>query len=270
MIVLSPSLVLQPELAAADLNAPVIGYRSLVTGVNIASNGDAAGFPVSNLANVSTDAKWRGADDSEQYLTITLNGAASDYFAVARHNFGSQQIAVSLEAREAEEDSWAEIVAEIMLADDSPLLMRYLLASYHSVRLKMASGNAAPQAAVVYVGELLVCQRRLYVGHTPIPFGRRTQVVTGMSESGNYLGRIITGSSLASAVSMQNLTPAWYRANLDPFFKAAQAVPFFFAWRPQQYAREVGFSWLMNDPTPTNSRANGMMSVDFEIGGIAT
>jgi hypothetical protein len=269
MIVLSPSLVLGPAPEGVDLNAPIIGYRSLVTRTNIAADGEDADNPATNLANISTAAFWRGADDATQYLTVTLSGAESDYFAVARHNFGSQQIAVSLEAREAEEDSWAEIVAEVMLADDTPLLMRYAAESYHSVRLKMASGNAAPQAAVVYVGRLLVCQRRIYVGHTPIPFGRRTQVVSGMSESGNYLGRIITGGSLASSVSFENLTPAWYRANFDPFFLAARSVPFFWGWRPQQYPREAGFAWLTNDPAPSNSRANGMMSVEFEIGGVS-
>lgn len=270
MIVYSPSLVLGAAAAGVDLNAPVIGYRTLVTRTNIASDGDAADYPVTNLANVSTAAFWRADDSLLQYLTVTLSGAESDYFAVARHNFGSQQIAVSLEARVAEADAWAVIVAEVMLTDDAPLLMRYTAASYHSIRLKMAAGDAAPQAAVVYVGRLLVCERRIYVGHTPIVYGRRTQVVSGMSESGNYLGRIITGGSLASSVSLENLTPAWYRTNFDPFLEAAKSVPFFWGWRPQQYSREVGFAWLTNDPAPSNSRANGMMSVEFEIAGVST
>jgi hypothetical protein len=270
MIVLSPSLVLGPAPEGVDLNAPIIGYRSLVTRTNIAADGEDADNPATNLANVSTSAFWRGADDATQYLTVTLSGAESDYFAVARHNFGSQQIAVSLEARVAEDDAWAVIVAEIMLADDTPLLMRYAAASYHSVRLKMASGNAAPQAAIVYVGRLLVSQRRIYVGHAPIPFARRRESVTGISESGNYVGRIYTGGRLETSVSLQNLTKEWYRENLDPFFEVAHEVPFFWGWRPQQFPREISFSWLQGDAIPDNTRPNGMMGVDFKIGGFLT
>jgi hypothetical protein len=152
-----------------------------------------------------------------------------------------------------------------MPSNDNVLILRFEETVYHSIRLKLAEGDAPPQAAVVYTGLLLVMQRRIYVGHTPITFGRQTVIRTGVSEGGNFLGRVVTGSTLRSSVTMQNLTPAWVRSDLDPFIQASQTTPFFWAWRPETYPDETGFAWVDSDIRPVNSRANGMMSVEFEM-----
>jgi hypothetical protein len=133
----------------------------------------------------------------------------------------------------------------------------------------MRAGAAPPTIAVVYAGALLVLQRRIYVGHTPIPYGRSAKITNGRSESGNFLGRIVLNEKTQSAVKMQNLTPAWYRQHLDPFIAASKEAPFFFAWRPLSYPREVGYAWMTNDPQPSNARANGMMQIDLQMTGIA-
>jgi hypothetical protein len=70
------------------------------------------------------------------------------------------------------------------------------------------------------------------VAHTPIKYGRRTNVTNGMSESGNFLGRIVLGQMVETEVSLQNITPGWYRSYMDPFIEASRETPFFFAWRP--------------------------------------
>ena len=112
-------------------------------------------------------------------------------------------------------------------------------------------------------------QRRIYVGHTPIPYGRESRVTTGVSESGNFLGRIVLGESLETSVDLQNMTPAWYRAEMDPFIAASKEAPFFFAWRPDSYPRETGYAWMTNNPKPSNQRSNGMMQISLSMGGIA-
>lgn len=132
----------------------------------------------------------------------------------------------------------------------------------------MASGNDIPRCAVLYCGKLLVLQRRFYVGHVPINYGRKVNVISGQSESGQFLGRIVTGRATATSVALQNLTPTWVRQNLVPFLRAAEDQPFFFAWRPQTYPREVGYAWLTNNPEPMNQRPNGMMSCTLQMSGI--
>lgn len=78
-----------------------------------------------------------------------------------------------------------------------------------------------------------------------------------MSESGNFLGRIVVGQSLETALSLQNITPSWYRSNMEPFVTAAREAPFFFAWRPGSYPRELGYAWLAKDRQSAAERDDG-------------
>jgi len=270
------SVVISSDVAlSADENVnadnPLIGWQNLITTSNIASTTAALGFPVTNLANPSTNLRWKGTDDeSDEYITITLNVAEDvDYIAVARHNFGSAEIAVSVEI-EDDTDSvtvWDEVITPTLLPNDGPALFRFDPQGITKIRLRLQLGTEVPTAAVVYVGKLLIVQRRIYVGHTPIPYGRVTEVANGRAEAGHYLGRIVTRETTETGVDLRNLTPAWYRANMEPFLKQAQAAPFFFAWRPGTYPREVGYAWLMNDPQPVNQLPNGMMQVELQMSG---
>jgi hypothetical protein len=272
MIVFSSSLVLAAQSdPAIDLNAPVFGYRSAVNIETIAATDAEAGYPASNLANVSTAAFWRAANNSgTKYLTVTPTPAQElDYIAVAVHNFGSAGIAVRVEGKEAPEDSWSVLVAEFMPVNDNSLILRFDKTTYAGIRLRLAAGSEPAQAAVVYCGVILTSQRRVYVGHSPMNLGPTTEVVNGRSEQGNFLGRIVTGEYLSGSVSLSNLSPSWVRSELAPFIRAAKETPFFFAWRPAQYPDETAYCALTNDPKPSNERSNGMMSVGFEFEGVA-
>lgn len=274
MIVLSRSLVLSPPAPAFGLNNPIIGWRTAITAGNITADHEIDGYPASNLGNPSTALPWRSDDDGEQYLTAVFSDVeAFDYLAVAGHNFGSQAVAFSVEGHaepEAEFPTWVELVEEIMPADDTPLILRFPLQSLAAIRIKLAAGNAAPRAAVIYAGRLLIMPRRIYVGHTPLPMGRNTRVVTGISESGNYLGRIVTSSDRSSEAPFLHLPPDWYREHFEPFAKAAIERPFFWAWRPQSYPTECGYAWLTGDPVPSNQLSNGMMQVSLKMQGVAS
>jgi hypothetical protein len=125
-----------------------------------------------------------------------------------------------------------------------------------------------PYLAVLYAGELLLLQRRIYVGHTPIKFGRRLNLANHRSIDGNFLGRIVLSEKTETSIALKNLTSTWYRNYMEPFLLAAQEIPFFFAWRPGTYPTEVGYVWLTGDPVPVNQLSNGMMQVSFDVEGV--
>lgn len=274
MIIISQGLVLSPVDDVGPDN-PVIGYRNLVTPDALMADFEAAGFPVTNLANPNTSSMWIGEEDyDEQYIEVEISTSDDiDYIAIARHNFGSDRIEVAVEAYTEtdmyDEPIWVELFPGIMPADDRAIIWRFEPQSLAGIRLRLEPGDDAPMLAVLYVGRLLVLQRRIYVGHTPITYGRRAQITSGRSETGNFIGRIVTGEHLETSVSLQNITPAWYRSQMEPFVKAAQTEPFFFAWRPQSYPLETGFAALANEPQPTNQRSNGMMQIDLDMIGVA-
>jgi len=269
MIVISSALVLSPAAPSLSLNNPMFGYRNFVTATGISADTEDPDYPASNLANPLTfpDAEWRAADTTDQYLTFTIAEIdPANFLGIAGHNFGSAEIAILVEV--FVDGDWEELIPEHMPADDSPLMYRFEEQSVSQFRIHLAEGNEPGHAAFVSFGPALIAQRRLYVGHAPLKMARSTDVVSGMSEASDFLGRVVLGESVGTTIDFKNLTPDWYRANFDPFLVAAKRVPFFFAWRPLQYPQEVGFCWLTNNPKPVNQRNNGMMSVQLQVNGI--
>lgn len=164
---------------------------------------------------------------------------------------------------------YRRLMGPTLSADDTPILMRFDPFAWDRLRVVLTPGSAPARVAVAQVGKLLIAPRGTSVDHTPINLARRTEVVTGRSEAGNFLGRIITRETLASSFSINNLEQAWYRANFDPFLKAARAQPFFFAWRPEDYPGDVGYCWLTNDPQPPVAFDTDRMSIDLQMGGVS-
>jgi hypothetical protein len=277
MYVLSSSLTLPgaTEYAVQNVNNPVIGYEQLVTIGNIETRTEEEDYPATNLANPSTNLKWKGVLDSpieNEYIAINVNTELLvDYVAIARHNFGSGEMLVSLWTEDGEAPGgYRELVTVFAPTDDSPLLMRFTpQAATRLIVWVTPSGAAAPEAAVVYVGRLFVLPRRVYVGYTPLPLGRKSSIVNGRSESGDFLGRVVLSETLSSSLSLNNLDPAWVREYLNPFILSAVESPFFFAWRPGGYPDETAFAWLTSDPKPKNAMANGFMTVSLDMTGVA-
>jgi hypothetical protein len=272
-IVISRDLVLtdvttQPE-------QPIVGWHNLVTAANIDSTTEDVDFPVSNLANPATHLKWVGAVSTiDEYLTVTTNYVDEiDYLAVAKHNFGTATVTLSVEGKLDDGNSpaepYLELVEEHILADDSPVLFRFDPQILTHVRLRIQQADAVPEAAVVYVGKLLVLPRNIWQGHTPLKYARKTRIVNGRSESGNFLGRIMLGETRESEAQLSLIDPDTYRSDLEPFIAAAQTQPFFFAWRPATYPREVGYAWMMGDPRPLNAPQHGLTEITLPMQGIA-
>ena len=276
-VVISGSLVLgDVQSGGGVINAdnPLIAYNNFVDASNVSATTSATGNLATNLANPSTALKWLAASASpltDEYITLALNTAELvDYVAIARHNFGTAGITVSLESLdEGSPETWTEIISEFIPADDSAILMRFTPQAVTSLRIKLQPGTTEATAAVVYAGALLVLQRRIFVGHTPIKYGRKSRITNGRSESGDFLGRIVLSEMTSTKVDMQNITGPWYRTYLDPFIQDSKTRPFFFAWRPSSYPSEIGFAWMTNDPQPSNSLPNGMMQISLEMSGIA-
>lgn len=269
MIVLSHSLALSLSAATGENgNNPIIAWNSLVTVSNIVATSEDPNYPASNLSAPQTISLWKSLITTDQYLTVNVSDLI-DSVAIARHNLGSSQAQVSVEITTADVPDWTAVVGPVILGDDAPVIFRFDPTEVLGVRLLIQSPVVEPWAAVMYVGKLLVLPRRIYVGHTPIPFGRDPDVVNGLSQRGEFLGRIVTGGVLSSAFSMQNILPSWYRGTMDPFIEACATTPFFFSWRPEDWPTEVGFCWCTNNPRPVNQRSNGMMSIGIEMQGLA-
>lgn len=267
MIVISSSLVLEAT-GTLGANNPVIGYENLTRITNVTATSANSSYPVTNVANPATNLVWLSASTSTQYVTITHNRVDPiDYVAIAEHNLGSTGATISVETLNA--GVWTEVVSPAILPEDRPAIFRFSPLSCVGVRLKIVPNGAYPTIAVVHVGKLLVLPRPIYVGHTPITFGRETQTTNARSESGKFLGRIVLRKAKSTSVALTQLPRSWYRANMEPFAKASEENTFFFAWRPSEFPYETGYTWLTQDPRPVNSTPEGFVDVELSLGGIA-
>jgi hypothetical protein len=268
MIYIAPALVLAPY--SINANSPRVGYHSIVTAANVAADEEADGYPVANLANPATypRAAWRGTTTDLQYVTVVQAATGVDYVGIARHNLGSTGASVQLEGSD-DGMSWDPVSIEVSPGRDDVLMLVFEPAAYAQWRLAIQPGSAAPEIAVLYLGTLLTLQRNIYVGHTPLVYGRNKSVVTGKSESGQFMGRTTRREFLTSDVSLKNLTPSWFRTYLDPFLDECQAgKPYFWAWRPGTYPLECGYAWIEGRPDISNQLPNGMMQAGWQMQGI--
>lgn len=262
MIVIDNDVPLITGESATNRN-PRLGWHSLVTRGNVSADSQAADHPVSELGNPATNLKWVSSSSSTQYVTADFGSAQTyDYVGIAGHNFGSDGITFRLESSENGSD-WTQIFANESPVSDKPIIVHFDAVSSRYVRLRMTGGT--PEIAVLYIGEMLVLQRRFYVGHTPVTYGRTTSVANGVSESGQFLGQIVRREMKRSSIALQNLSPDWYRDNLEAFAEVARVTPFFFAWRPSAYPNETGYAWATSDPDVSNQRSNGMMQWSLEF-----
>jgi hypothetical protein len=272
MIVISDDIVLSSAdiQAAINGNNPRIGYHNLVTEANVFADLEDPDFPAVNMANPATYIKWKGEETtSEQAVGIVLSPAQTvNYFAIARHNLGTISSEYVFSYSTNGGGTWTPLTTPRIPADDYVIMHEFADTFATHFKLEMTSSGDAPEIAVLMIGRVLRVQRRLYVGHTPIVFGRDTTVSTGVSEEGEFLGRVVRRRMYESSYSFSNLTPLWYREYMDPFFHAAVSAPFVIAWRPETYPTEVVYGWMQGDSKVSNQRPNGMMEASFSVQGI--
>jgi len=246
---------------------PVIAYRNPAFDGVFGADNAATGFPAGNARSYGTYEGWRPTGASSA-LEVTLAATQSITYCAALC-FGAGATTTVQPAYSTDGgSSWTD-VGNPLDADEGALLWLFdSISGVTDFRWTVDDGNIAGfRLAVAMVGQFTAMQRSIYVGHTPIRFGRRTTLAANRAESGAFLGRILRRETLATQVRLDNLTPAYYRDTLDPLFVAMQLQPAFWAWRPVSLAADdVSFAWVRGDPEVVNQRPNGMMSASFELG----
>lgn len=267
-LILTPAFVLSSPDQFSAVATPVLGWLNFITVAGTTADSQADFYPAVHMANAATNLMWRSASTDVQYVTFQVNEEESvDYVGIARHNFGSGGVVVEIEARLFDGGDWSTLIEGFVVANDAPILIRFLETSVNAIRFKLTPLAAPPEIAVVHIGRMLVMPIEIPAGHTPLVDGVSTRTVAGNSEAGDYLGSIILSQKLSTSVSFQYLEDAWYRKNLRPLVKAGRGTPFFYSGLPESQPEEAGYAWLTSDPRPTFIEAN-WVNITFEIGGI--
>ena len=226
-------IVLETGFDPADVDdppgTPWIGWHNIVALGNVTSDTEDDEHPASNLANPATHLFWRGGTNTalDEHVTVTTGTTDEiNYVAIAKHNFGSEAFTVSLEATiiGMSPDVWVTVIDEFTPDDDLPIIMRFSPINANDIRVRLQGGDDLPQAAVIYAGTLLLLERGLdpETKHVPLTYGRRNTIANGMSDSGNFTGRIKLKEWRESTATFSHFTPDWYRTNFEPFVEQAE------------------------------------------------
>lgn len=256
---------------ALDSRHPRIGYASLlldIPGAVLAVTSETDDEPAVNLKNPATYLRWRATSTATQNLDIDAGSAVTvGYWAIAAHNLGT----VGATARLYYSDdavSWTPAATGLAPTDDRVQIDEVTPASHRYWRLAITGASAAPAIGVLYIGQILQVPTRVAVGHAPIPLTRRTQVVGGVSEAGEFLGRRVLRDTYQTAAAFGHLTLAWVNANWKPFSAATRQRGFFWARRPVRDADDCAYCWTSDDPTATIALPNGMLQAQVSMQGM--
>lgn len=273
MLVISGSLVLSEADAALPEGTPRILWDNIVTFGTIAADSEAVGYPISNVTNPATNQEWRADAAEDVEITITISDVGDQSaVGIARHNFGSAAIAVEVGYYD-EADAWVNLAGPQIPANDEPLLFQFTEQSLAEIVIKLAEGDEAARAAVIYAGLMLIMPRGVDVdADYLVPrFARKTEYAAPLSERGDYLGRIVTSQWIEGVShTYSHLEATFIREEIDLFIASVQAdAPFFYAMRADDgIAYDVAFAWFMEDPMPQKSPVTGRYKLNFKMAGI--
>ena len=258
--IISSNLVLSSEVLRT--NEGLVCFENIVNFDTVTATSQTLANPITNIANPATAYTWEASSTATQIITIQSDGREIDYVGIARHNLNQAGLTVSIKY------NGITVSPAQGVSNNQAILFLLNPASPTSIEITISGAVTSPRIAVLYVGKALKLERNIYVGHTPITYGRDRKTINGLSENGQYLGEIVVSKSNTTGVKLENLTPEFYRNELDPFFAAVPRVPCFWAWRPDSYPAEVGYAWVEGEAGMSNQRSNGMVECSWTFRGI--
>ncbi len=169
---------------------------------------------------------------------FTFSGALPfDCLCIAAHDLGSKGATVTVRAGGAD-------VATFAPPDDSAVMMLFPEVTEQTVEIAIAGGAAASSVGVLMLGRAISFQRGLLDGYVPTEWAQRSEILGGLTLSGQFLPQRIIRTSGETDIDLAVLDDAWWRANGDAVrarFNAGQ--PFFYAGGPSLFPGDIAYCW---------------------------
>lgn len=279
------------DLRTTPENEAIMAWENVVRTSGMSASSAASGFPSSAARTYQTYEGWKPAGGTGT-ITSTFTQRSLNYVGCTLVGAPGGS---ALQLRISTDGSTFTKIGSPLSADTPALWLLDDTANVVAVRLEVF-GLTTGYVANIMAGTRTELQRRVYVGHTPIKYGRETTSLRGVAENGSFMGTIIRRRTLGTSISVDNVTPDYYRETLDPMFVALQEQPHYFAWRvwiadpawitdengkaitdedgvklhdtKASPRDEVAYAWADPDPNMGNSRPNGMVQASWSLSGI--
>lgn len=267
MLYISPSLVIS-EPDYTSLTYPAFLWDNTFGVGDVTADYEDADYPATNLANPQTSSLWKSSGTADQNLLFAVaSDEEIDCVGIARHNFGSTGVLVTIKGTTAGAGGVFTTLAELSPGDDAPIMAFFDADFYTEIKLFLEPAATAPQAAVVYIGTALKIPRSPPPGFTLLKDGLNRQTQVNIAENGDFLGDIVVSERLDTTVDFKLLEGDWYRSDMRPFVQSSE--PFFFAVSPTTLPDEVGFCKFGSVPRGVVNQFTGQTDVSIPLVGLA-
>jgi hypothetical protein len=135
------------------------------------------------------------------------------------------------------------------------------------IAISITNAKIGDEIGVVYCGYALQMERPIYGGVKPFELNKKVEYQTRMSESGNFLGRVIKSKGTEASFTFKNLSRDFVRTQLVDFIEHTQTKPFFINWRPNEYD-DTDFCYTTKPVEISNQGGgNSLMSCSISVRG---
>jgi hypothetical protein len=269
MITVSKPLLLAAPDAAQSLEFPRIGWDTITRDLlpsAVSASSDTQTGPADAVLRDDTAEYWL-PNTLPATLTIDFGRLEDvDYVGVAGHTLGSSACSLKLETS-MDGVTFAQFGLDYVAADDSAQMFLDTVRQARLLRLSV-SGAAAPKIAVVYVGKVLVMEKRVTGGYVPITMARNTVKRNQVSRGGQFVSTSIRRMGVDGTATFEHLSSSFVRNSFDPFVKSARTFPYFFAWNPLTFPLEVAYCWTDKDIRPAYEGIIDLMRVSWNMQGL--
>ena len=237
MTFISSDIYLPAEPQSSELikpNSPRIGIQNVTNEGNIQRSSTELTTNPAWLTSVPSSAdRWKTSSNTIHQWSAFLDGAEIDFIGIAamRGVVGAQLRAWYIPVGGG---TPVDIIPSQIVINNNSIFINFTKVSVASVFVEIRSTSPISiEIGVIKLGVSVALPRNIYVGHTPITYGRNTKKLISNSDNGQYLGQVSLKTSLMSAVDMDNIPPDYWRDILYPLFVIpADTQAFFWAWRP--------------------------------------
>jgi hypothetical protein len=168
--VIGRSLVLSHITELVD-NAGVIGYLNVANVDNISVTSQTLENPITNIVNPATAFTWKAADNGNQVITINTDTSEIDYVGLARHNLNQLGLTIEIAF------NGLVVIPARSVSNNQALMFLTSTAAPGIVTVTISGATTAAIIGVLYIGKSIRLERNIYVGHTPITYGRQRSTV---------------------------------------------------------------------------------------------
>ena len=265
--------------AAGTTNNPLIFWRNRGAGDPANTDVSVSDFPASNLLTSTTyDFARAGWDTNSRAVfqrttTVQRNAPA---LAIAAHNFHTLPGNVAITAIRYRQ---GQIAAGQQMAVSGPYGAEPIVVVFDGVRsddrwefqLTTDDTSVQPQAAIMFIGDVLTVPQRIYQGYASPFTANRVELQSNVSEGSQLLGSRVIRRGATATAEILHLEPSYVRSDSTNGWQRFQqhfneGRGFFWSWRPEDYPNEVHYAWRDgSELLPVNSGPAQYTSVSMSM-----